>query len=278
MAEATVKKPIEQLHDQAEKVDAAVDRKEVARQSLTVPYLVRQYRALIFQGYVVAAIIAFGVLFFFARTVAYFTFDVTIEQAVQNFKPDGFDFLMRFVSGLGFNPIVYPLCGLVILFLFVTGLRWEAVMLVFAGAGVSLLGAVTKIVVHRQRPTPELVNVFAPLNDYSFPSGHVLLFTAFLGFLFFLIYTLNKHSWGRTLGLIFFGGLVALVGVSRVYLGQHWPSDVIGAYLLGSVWLAITIYVYRWGKPRFFVTQPVAPPAPQAVAEAKSEPANLRAG
>ena len=119
--------------------------------------------------------------------------------------------------------------------------------------GVGLLGSLVKEVVQRQRPTPALVNVFSPLSDYSFPSGHVLFFTAFLGFLFFLLYTLTPHSTLRTLGLVIMGALIGLVGVSRVYLGQHWPSDVLGAYLMGSVWLALMIYLYRWGKPRFFV-------------------------
>jgi undecaprenyl-diphosphatase len=214
---------------------------------------------LLFQGYVLAAAIAFGVLFFYARTIAYFDFDITIEHWVQGFHPGWFDTLMQFVSGLGFNPLSYVLTVLIIVFVFVTGLRWESVGLLFAAGGVSLLGAVIKIIVHRQRPTTALVNVFSPLSDYSFPSGHVLLYTAFIGFLWFLIYTLSPHSWRRRVGLIFLGGLIALVGLSRVYLGQHWPSDVLGAYLLGSVWLAITIYLYRWGKPRFFVNQPLAP-------------------
>ena len=223
------------------------------------PRPVRHYRAWIFQGYVLFAIIAFAVLFFLARQVAYFTFDVTFAKALQSLHSPPLDILMEFVSGLGFNPLVYILAALIVAFVFTVGLRWESVMLVFAAAGVSLLGAAVKIVVHRQRPTSDLVNVFSKLNDYSFPSGHVLLFTAFLGFLLFLIYTLARRSWVRTLGLISIGALVALVGLSRIYLGEHWPSDVIGGYLLGSLWLAATIYVYRWGKPRFFVNQPTAP-------------------
>jgi membrane-associated phospholipid phosphatase len=47
--------------------------------------------------------------------------------------------------------------------------------------------------------------------------------------------------------------MVALIGVSRIYEGQHWASDVLAAYLLGGVWLAMSVYVYRRGKPRWFV-------------------------
>jgi undecaprenyl-diphosphatase len=48
-----------------------------------------------------------------------------------------------------------------------------------------------------------------------------------------------------------FGILILFVGASRVYLGQHWTSDVLGAYLLGGVILAGIVLLYQWGKPRF---------------------------
>lgn len=262
MADSTTNKPLDQLkakaqHDEA--VTAAKVEAGVAPAIVSRP--IRSYRALLFQGYVVAATIGFGVLFFYARTLPYFAFDVPIAQWVQSFNPAWFDALMRFVSGLGFSPLVDILCGLIILFVLVIGLRWEAVMLTFAAVGAGTLGGLVKLIVQRPRPGATLVNVFAQLNDSSFPSGHVLLYTAFLGFLFFMLYTLVRHSKGRTLGLSLFGALIALVGVSRVYLGAHWPSDVLGAYLLGSLWLTLTIYLYRWGKPRFFVNQPLAPAA-----------------
>jgi undecaprenyl-diphosphatase len=60
--------------------------------------------------------------------------------------------------------------------------------------------------------------------------------------------------------------LGVMMGLSRIYQGQHWFSDVMGAYLLGSLWLALTIWIYRWGKPRFFVHQPVAPETPVVAA------------
>jgi undecaprenyl-diphosphatase len=58
--------------------------------------------------------------------------------------------------------------------------------------------------------------------------------------------------------LVFFGGLVILIGISRIYVGEHWASDVLGAYLLATLTLVAVIWFYRWGKTRFFVHQPVA--------------------
>lgn len=255
-------KPVEQLKREA-KEEEGITEKTAPQAPTTVTKPVRHYRAYLFQIYIILAVLGFGVLFFFARTVPYFAFDLTIEHAVQSIQWTPFRDLMLYVSGLGFNPLSYLLSGLIIAYLFVVGLRWEAVMSVFAAGGVTIAGAVIKVIVQRARPTPDLVNVFSPLNDYSFPSGHVLMYTAFLGFLWFLFFTLTPHSWQRVLGMVVTGLLIALVGISRVYLGQHWPSDVIGAYLFGSVWLALTIYVYRWGKPRFFARQPAAPEKPR---------------
>jgi membrane-associated phospholipid phosphatase len=144
-------------------------------------------------------------------------------------------------------------------------LRWEAVTTLVAVAGGSGLAGLIKIVVHRPRPGANLVNVLQLLNSYSFPSGHVLTYTAFFGFLFFLGYILLKPSLVRTILLAIPGSLVALIGISRIYVGDHWVSDVIAAYLLGSLWLVLCVYIYRWGKPRFFVKQPLTPEQPGLV-------------
>jgi membrane-associated phospholipid phosphatase len=114
--------------------------------------------------------------------------------------------------------------------------------------------------IQRPRPTANLVHVFRILNSYSFPSGHVMFYVVFFGFLFFLAFALLKPSLVRNLLLLFFAVMILLIGVSRIYLGQHWASDVLGAYLLGSLTLVANIVFYRWGKSRFFVarTQPVS--------------------
>ena len=85
-----------------------------------------------------------------------------------------------------------------------------------------------------------------------------MYYLGFLGFIGFLVFSLLKPSLKRTLLLVLIGIPVFLIGISRIYLGQHWASDVLGSYLLGTLTLVATIQFYRWGKTRFFVHQPVA--------------------
>ncbi len=218
----------------------------------------RQYRAQIFQGYLVVAIILFAILAVLAHTVAYFTFDLFISRDLQLITVPGFDALMRFISWFGFPPQTYGVTLFLLVALWVSGLKWETVVAFISAVGISAIGFVIKAVVARPRPSSDLIHVLAQVKDFSFPSGHVLFYTAFFGFILFLAFTVLKPSWQRTLLMVVFGGLVALVGISRIYEGEHWASDVLAAYLLSSVWLAFILWFYRWGKSRYFAKQPVA--------------------
>ena len=247
MAESVAK----QESDPRRKIDAAV---------VAAP-ATRQHRAMAFQTYVVLASLVFVGIAFLAHTSPYFPIDLTFTRAVQGIHSPVFDRIMYVISWIGFVPQVDILGAIVILLLYLTGLRWEAVGAIFAACGVGV-GLLVKLIVFRPRPSADLVHVFSQVPASGFPSGHVLMCTAFIGFLTFLGYTLLKTSWVRTLLLVAFAFLIVLMGLSRIYLGHHWFSDVMGAYLLGSLWLALTIRFYRWGKTRYFVRQPVAPAAP----------------
>ena len=223
----------------------------------------RRYRATVFQVYLIGAVLVFLVLTVLAKSAAYFSFDLTITHAVQTINLPWFAALMFGLSWLGFAPQTWVITTAVIVFLFLIGLKWETVVALVSVIGDSLLGLAVKVIVGRPRPAADLVTVVNQLPDYSFPSGHVLYFTTFVGFLFFLAFTLVKPVWWRTVLLILLGSMVALIGLSRVYEGQHWASDVIASYLLGSVWLSLSVLIYRWGKPRYF-TRPEASPGPAA--------------
>src|SRR5512142_1892809 len=172
--------PKQELKQQAERIEARPDAGAEKPKAATVARPVRRYRALVFQGYVAIAAVAFAVLALLAHTDAYFPFDLTITRAIQTVNAFWFDALMRFLSTLGYAPQVYLFTALILALLFFTGLRWEAVMALFAAVGVSVVGGVAKVIVGRPRPSADLVHVFAQLRDLSFPSGHVLMAVGFV--------------------------------------------------------------------------------------------------
>jgi membrane-associated phospholipid phosphatase len=253
MSETTSQKPVEKVKDAAQQAA----KKEVT----STPK--REYRTLLFQVSLFAAIGAFAVLTFMVKTIPSFPIDLEIARALQSLNSPIFAALMNLISWPGFSPQSFIISALIVVVIYTLGLQWEAITALVAALLPPLVNVLVKDWIRRPRPTIDLVQVFGVLNSYSFPSGHVMFYVGFFGFLWFLVYTLLKRSWRRTLLLIFLGSLIALVGISRIYLGQHWPSDVLGAYLLGGLTLVAILQFYRWGKKRFFVHQPVAAEQPK---------------
>jgi undecaprenyl-diphosphatase len=199
------------------------------------------------QGEIVfgAALILYAALAGFAHYYAYFGWDLELERSIQAITLSGFNTLMRLVSmiGNGWVPVaLVSIAGLTLLF---ARLRIECLICVIGVASGAGLNRLFKAWISRPRPTEPLVQVVYNVAHESFPSGHVIFFIEFFGFLFFVCYVLLKPGVVRRFALALCGTLTALVGVSRVYLGAHWPSDVLGAYLAGGMWLFLMIEVYR---------------------------------
>jgi len=241
--------------------------KETSHQSArasSASTLVRRYRAALFQTVLVLVASAFAVLTFYVKTMPSFAIDLQITKAIQLINFPFFASFMRLVSWPGFVPQSVIITALVILLIYSFGLQWESVMAFVVASFSTGINLMVKDLIQRPRPTSNLVNVFSKLTDSSFPSGHVMFYIGFYGFIGFLAFSLIKPSLIRSFLLAFFGGLVVLIGASRIYLGQHWASDVLGAYLLGSLTLEASIQIYLWGKTRFFVHQPMAAAEPQS--------------
>jgi len=209
----------------------------------------RSRRALLFQLYVALASAAFAALACLAALTPYTALELRLTRALQALDSPLLARFMALVSWPGFPPQIIGVIALPVLLLYYLGLRREARLAALVAGFTLLLNSLIKLAVARPRPEAGLVQVQELLSSYSFPSGHVMFYSAYFGFLFFLCFTLLRPSWLRAALLLLFAVLVLCVGPSRIYLGQHWASDVLGAYLLGSLCLAGAVLLYRRARP-----------------------------
>lgn len=168
--------------------------------------------------------------------------DIAITREFQENPAAWLRISMTAVSFLGTWYILSALVALAVLIFWLVGLRLEA-LFILALSLVSLgLNNLLKILVERTRPSAHVVSVFQAASGQSFPSGHVMAYLAFWGLLFsFGIILFREMRWWRVLLLVISALLVVLIGPSRIYLGDHWASDVLGSYLIGGVLLGIAL-------------------------------------
>lgn len=125
-------------------------------------------------------------------------------------------------------------------FALVFGIRraWgRLLVLVLAVGGGSLLNIVLKHAFHRQRPVLE--NPLVTLSSYGFPSGHTMGATIFYGLMAMLAARHFKRWWQRALVFAVAALIILSIALSRIYLGAHYLSDILGAFAAGLVWLAL---------------------------------------
>ena len=103
---------------------------------------------------------------------------------------------------------------------------------------ITILNQLLKRILQRPRPTEFRI---IEETGYSFPSGHSMVSMAFYGYLIYLIYKYVKNKYLKWGSIILLGALICCIGVSRIYLGVHYTSDVLGGFLLSISYLVIYI-------------------------------------
>jgi len=135
---------------------------------------------------------------------------------------------------LGTGTVVLMIVGVAALFLWHTEHKHSARLLLAAVAGNILLNGALKLVFHRPRPSVFAWQTVAVSS--SFPSGHAMSATVCYGTVAYLVARLQKHHWSRVLTLGAAVLLILLICTTRLYLGVHYPSDVIAGILVGLAW------------------------------------------
>jgi undecaprenyl-diphosphatase len=160
-------------------------------------------------------------------------FDATVRSAVHSMASPPLTRLMFDVTFMGSGGLI--LAALLAFALF-RHFRWRgaAIWLLITLAGATVLDLSLKWAFHRPRPTP----FYGPLpSTYSFPSGHSLFSFCFYGVLAGLLSQRVRSRGLRVAIWVVAAVLIFAIGLSRIYLGVHYPSDVLGGFLTGTIWV-----------------------------------------
>jgi membrane-associated phospholipid phosphatase len=204
-------------------------------------------------AYVVVASIVFAVVAVLAHLSRLFFFDLPATQLLQSHRSGFLDIVMRDASWPGYAPQFMVMFGLVLAGFLILKLRLEALVMTVALLGVGAMGFALKPLVGRTRPPDSMVwvNDHLTQDPFTFTAGHAHTYVVVYGWIIFLALTrLPKGSVMRWLLVVASLAIMLMTGVSRVYLGDHWASDVLGGYLLGSIWLGLEILAYLYIQSR----------------------------
>ncbi|MBF8267824.1 MAG: phosphatase family protein [Dehalococcoidia bacterium] len=174
----------------------------------------------------------------------YFVGDLFLTRALQEVRAAPWKETMEIASFIG---SWLPMAAIAsACFAWLAWRRRKAECLMVGGALLSFgLNPLLKMIVDRPRPAADLVVVWQNEDGLSFPSGHAFTAMVVFGLLYYLAPVL--FPWRRAVLLVRISSplLILLIGLSRVYLGAHWPSDVLGGFLVGGLVLALLIRLHR---------------------------------
>lgn len=213
--------------------------KKLHQYNTTLPYVITVLVALVL---VVGGINLFIELTDTLKTETLATYDTKITDYIISYRSPALTKYFTFMTDVGdFNGYLIVL-GIFLLLSLLVFKRWKYVIqatLVLGLATVSNM--MLKRFIDRARPGIEhLVSV----ETLSYPSGHAMSAMAFYGFLMFLMYKFNIQKVLKVLLMFIFALIILSIGISRIYLGVHFPSDIAGGFIAGAIWVIFCVLVF----------------------------------
>jgi undecaprenyl-diphosphatase len=175
-------------------------------------------------------------------------FDSTIIGYVQGMESPALTQIMKFFTFIGSAPVVVVISLSLLFFLYIVlHHRLELIFFVYAVIGSALLNQLLKHFFHRIRPN---FHRLIDIGGYSFPSGHAMnAFTVYAA-ITFLLWRHIPYRWGRCILIVVSIIMIIMIGTSRIYLGVHYPSDIIGGYFASGFWVGTAILFFQIYKEK----------------------------
>lgn len=143
--------------------------------------------------------------------------------------------IAKFITNFGGPIFLSTIC--IILFIIIKNKK-IGLSIIMNIAIIAILNQVLKRILQRPRPTEFRI---IEETGYSFPSGHSMVSMAFYGYLIYLIYKYIKNKYVKYISIVLLSILICSIGISRIYLGVHYTSDVLGGFLISVSYLIIYI-------------------------------------
>ncbi len=190
-------------------------------------------------------LLSFTLLAFLVANNPINEFDISISRFVQQFRNPALDQLMIWISAFGNLVVAFVAMVITSLLFYIFKYKREALFIM----AISFTGLITlslKFLFSRPRPTDQYVVLIESYQNHSFPSGHTLSYVVFFGFLIVLMQQLKSIP-------VYLRNIISLVAyfmfvvgpLSRIYLGAHWFTDIIGGLLIGFLYLLYLNYFYK---------------------------------
>ncbi len=196
----------------------------------------------------VVSLIGFSLMAILISRHQILAFDSAIISYIQGLETPTLTAIMKFFTFVGSGNAIFVIAVVVMFFLYVLlHHRSELVFFAIVIAFASLLNQMLKDFFHRARPD---FHRLVEIGGYSFPSGHAMAAMAVYGALAFILWRHIPTRIGRSILIILSAIMIFMIGISRVYLGVHYPSDIIGGYFASALWLTIAIWFYQRYKER----------------------------
>lgn len=170
--------------------------------------------------------------------------DREFSEEIQEHQQPALDSIMKIISWPGYAPqsVVMAILTAIIFYLFK---RPKESLFILATMLSGVAGRLLKILIDRPRPTDDLVRIIEAAEHQSFPSGHVLFYISFFGFLIILMNHLKDIKRQYRITVMAIGSfMIFTIPISRIYLGAHWFTDVLGSAMLGLLFLSGLSYFY----------------------------------
>ncbi|MGV3487706.1 MAG: phosphatase PAP2 family protein [Tuberibacillus sp.] len=161
-------------------------------------------------------------------------FDLTIITWVQSFISPDMTSVMKFFTFMGSAAGVIGSGIIAVILMLINKKWWETLFFIIAVSGSRLFNELLKWLFHRARPD---VHRLITETGYSFPSGHSMSSIVIYGMIMFFLVLFFTKWWAKAIAILIFSLLILFIGLSRIYLGVHYPSDVIAGFSAGGTWL-----------------------------------------